>query len=234
MVFIYLTIHPIDSQGLIGNPIFGQTNSIHDFIRDDFDIQIESSISSHVDDGESTLSHLPQVRPHDTDCETMVCVGNTLYTCVKTEAKILQLGRNDSNDIVLLEKSFPRYALRLCLYTIPDPFTQLPTYLLKVKAAGYGNDNGKMVMKLTDKAHVLNHGHDFSTSNAVVMFTGPSLPNVGDNVLEHHRCIVSIKGDVYSTAYPYPLRHYSNLLHAGNPVGGYQCGDVYIRIQLHM
>jgi len=204
-----------------------------DFTRQDFDINTEAQ-DAQLD---QTLSHQP--RECNEESQTVVAVGNCQYQCTRVVgAKTLQFGRNDENDFVPLEKTFPRFAMRVCLYTETDAAGTIADaagnvkYQVKVKAAGYGSDgNGGMVMKLTDKATPLNGGSDFSTSNPVYMFTGMA-PGKGDDIRSRHRSIVSIKGDVYSMQYPHPRRAYANVIDAASPVAGYQCGDIYVRIQV--
>jgi hypothetical protein len=203
--------------GVIGAVEYEGAYSKEDFTLQDYDFNAAP---------EGTLS--PQPRQADTDDHTTMVVGNRKYQCIPVPAKILQIGRHADNHIVPFDQTFPRFAMRVCLYE-----TGGGSHYLKIKAAGYGTDeSGAMVMKLTEKATPLNDRTDFSTSNPVLVFTGSSPPEVGDDVRDRHAAIVSVKGYTYSINAPHTSRNYRNVVDVANPVIGVGCGEIYVRIGL--
>lgn len=193
--------------GVVGPRIYTKSLNPENFTRNDYDFVAETN-------QQDTMCVQPRV---DEDESTTMVMGDHVYRCRATKAKILQLGRHADNDIVISHITFPRFAFRLCMYKTNDD------YILKIKAAGYGEENGYMVMKLPDTAVELND--DYSTSNPVIMLNTPL--NAGD-MINYNGCIISIKGATYKMNF---LPHfYENVVDKFKNVAGYICGDVYVLI----
>jgi len=195
------------------------TASKEAFVKTDYDVDT-SAAAAPLEDISETFALNPRVANDDSHTMTL---GNSRFHCRPASCKVLQFGRlPDQNDVFIIEGTFPRYAFRMCLYDNG----------VRLKAAGYGpTSSGVMEMKLTDKATVLCHGSDFSTSNALTLLLGdvPSFP--GEQIT--NLCLVSVKGLTYSGSSKLPRPQYQskNLINAHNPIAGYTCGSLYFRIE---